>query len=430
MPLYRFQAVDAEGQSTGGTLDAPSPGHVARTLADRGLQVKSVRPADLVAQPSVTPAPVVAASRPVVSTSSPAVGPVFHTGRAKNSELSFLFLQIGSLWRAAVAPTVALTQLAAQERNPAIAQALRHMASHTAERGSLAEAMAAFPDVFPEGAVGAIAAGEAGGYVPEAATELGERFRAAHKVGWAARFFRWSAFYLGFVGLPFVMAVTSGMMKLVDTAVNGTQQTTPAQLLGTFVTTSVTKFFTSWPVIVLAVGCAVYFVSGWWLRQTAQRPLRHRWGYRLPVFGQFARQENLSVFSSHMERLSAAGISPRQSWELAARAVPNHEFSAMLQGALATTGHETPFSDIAARSGIVPPEQASLIRTGEMTGSLPDAFRHMALMARDSAQSWQRGRMYTLWLAAFLLCMLGGLVGAATFWAGYYNQVINSALQE
>ena len=447
MPLYRFQAVDAAGQPSGGTLDAPSPGHVAQTLAGRGLRVKSVSPVDqqVMATPSVA-APIQTAPPQVRRQVARAIEQpasvqmqtvaqarpkeIFQTGRAKNSELSFLFYQIGNMWRAGIPPTQALTQLAAQERNPAIKQALQHMAVVTSERGSLAEAMSAFPDVFPEGAVGAIAAGEAGGYIPEAANDLGERFRAAHKMGWAARISRWAMFYVGFVGLPFVMALTTGMMKLVDTAINGTEQVTPFVLFMTFLKTAAIKFFTSWPLFVLLAGIAIYGGVGWWMRQTKQRQLRHKLGYKIPVFGHFAKQENLAVFGSHLERLSAAGISARQSWELASRAVPNNEFADVLGKALHGTAHETPFSDIALRSGIVPPDQANMIRTGEMTGSLPDAFRHMSAMAGYNAQTWHKWQLYSLWLIAFIICMIGGTIGAATFWAGYYNQMIHSALDQ
>lgn len=458
MPQYRFQAVDADGLTREGVLEAPSPGHLAQRLAGEGLKVKAVGPvgtepaapapqavspsqvAPANAAPPRVGAPIQPRSRPIEQSQPQVVNqignvprpalPIQRTGRVPNHSLSFFFTQLGTMWRSGVPPTTALQTLADQERRPALRQALQTIVQTTAERGSLAEAMAAFPDVFPEGAVGAIAAGEAGGYVPLAAAMLGEQFMAAHKLGWAARVTRWSAFYIGFVGLPFVMAGTSGMMKMVDQAVNGASGSSPGQLLGLFVRTSAVTFFTSWPLLVLLVGSVLYFGGAWWMRKTEQRQLRHRLGLKIPVFGHFARQENLSAFCDHLERLSAAGLSPRLSWELASRAVPNGEFSEMLQGGLVGTPHETPFSDMAVRSGIVPPDQASLIRTGEMTGTLPDAFRHMSMMAKDKARNWRFGQLYTLWIVAFLICSLGGLIGAATFWAGLYNQEITSALKE
>lgn len=454
MPLYRFQAVDAAGQPSGGTLDAPSPGHVAQTLAGRGLRVKSVSPVDAVQASLAVASPTAAAPvrrappqqaapqrqamRPVEQSAQvqlQTVGharpnQIFRTAQVPNSALSFVFAQMGTLWRAGVPPTIALTRLADQERRPALAQALRHMAEHTAERGSIAEAMAAFPDIFAEGTVGAMAAAEAGGYVPQAASELGERYMDAHRIGWGARIMRWEILVLGFVGIPFAMAWTMAGRALIEEMVNGTKANTIGDRLSMLFSGAFKNFFTGWPVIVLVTGLAVYWIARLWLKRTANRSLRHKLGMKLPVFGHFARQENISVFATHLERLSAAGISPRQSWELASCAVPNAEVSRRLQGALVGSTHETPFETIVQRADIMGPEQAALVSTGTLTGTLPDAFRHIATMAAENAQAWRKGRLVALVVVASVLAGVGVAVAMATFYGGWYSQIFESALKE
>ncbi|MBS1708596.1 MAG: type II secretion system F family protein [Armatimonadetes bacterium] len=454
MPLYRFQAVDAAGQPSGGTLDAPSPGHVAQTLAGRGLQVKSVSPVDQpraslsVASPtaaaSVNLAPpqqverlrqaarVVEQSQQVqmrqVAPSRP--GRVFRTGQVPNSALSFLFAQLATLWRSGVPPTTALTTLANQERRPALAQALRHMAEVTSERGSLAEAMAAYPDVFPEGAVGAMAAAETGGYVPDAAAELGERFKDAHRIGWGARLMRWEIIVIGFCGIPFAGAWVMGSRAMIEEMLNGTKANSVGDRLALLFSTALKSYFTSWPVWVLVVGLGTYFAVKTWAKLTRNRPMRHRLGLKLPVFGHFARQENLAVFANHLERLSAAGISPHQSWALASAAVPNIEFSRKLTTSLAGARDETPFGELVRRADVLGPDQANMIATGEMTGTLPDAFRHVAFMAAENAQAWRKGRLIALYVLATLITSVGITVALATFYGGWYSQVFESALKE
>ncbi|MCW5937210.1 MAG: type II secretion system F family protein [Fimbriimonadaceae bacterium] len=433
MPTFRFEGSDVVGSPREGQITASDANAAVAQLSRQGVRVSRIAiatqsaPAPAPAtKPRLTAAPAVrpAAVQPTADRPQPTA---VRTPKVSNRHLSFLFAQLASLWNAGVAPSLAVSRLADQERRPHLRGALTEIARETAEKGSLSSGMARYPDIFAPGTVGAIAAAEAGGYLPETCRELEERYRDASVVGLHSRLLRAEVLIAGLIGIPLAVTWTKASVVMTDEIVNGGADSADVRLDILF--REAWRAFFGWPVWMMVGGFALYLLVRWAMKQRGQLSLRHRIGLALPVFGHFAKQQNLAAFNRHLERLSAAGLHPALAWRLAAGAVPNTAFRDRLLSGLQGAGEQTPYAQILQRARVLGAEESHVVANAEFTGTLPDAFRHLVRSAEEKQAVWAKARLVTFMTSAAVLTGLLVLVALTTFYGGYYQGVINAALK-
>ena len=431
MPQFSYNAIDAKGQRVEGSLDAVSENELIVRLSSQGLRVQHLQkgqPAPLTGSirtaPSQTPVPSVrrdleVTSTPRVGTYSPRLsGPSVRTKRAKYATLHFLFAQLSTLLRAGINPASALQEVAQRQARPDLRQALLHMATLTTEGRSMSSAMEVYPDFFPPGAVGTVRAGEAGGYVWQALEALSEQNNQAHKMAWAARLFRWVS-VLGLVAIPFTLVATKALDSSFEevSGLPGYIQGVGRELTGPL----------GWIVGLIIV---TYVVAAALMRKTEHRPLRHRLGTALPIFGRRAKIESLANFNWHLSKLSEAGIPPSTAWNLASSALPNEEFARRMEAVGQTVLDKNKLSELVRRSGMFPFEYVGLVETGEMAGHLPGALEQASRLAADDLKQADRVAKVSLYGAYLAMFAVIAVVCCATFYSGYFNSLYKHTVGE
>jgi type II secretory pathway component PulF len=289
--------------------------------------------------------------------------------------------------------------------------------------------MTRYPDIFPEGVAGAVAAGEAGGYVPEACKLVADQQMASHKAAWGARILRWICL-LGAISVPWGVAMTVMMRRFSDTILNDPNAPTSLPERLSFMGQEFWRAMFGLPGLALGMFVALYIAAALWLKSTGQRRLRHSLGLLVPVYSRFAKGENLAHFTWHLGMLSRAGLAPRQAWTIAARTVPNQAFAERLSEAPAMAREDTPFGEMMAHSDLMPPEYADLVRTGEYSGAVTDAFDQTSRLAQADMEHWAKFRGWLLRIVAAIVLGTTTLVVVSTFFAGTYSGMIEGALKE
>ncbi len=403
MPQFRYRALDSTGRETVGSLDAVDANAAVMQLSRQGLRLKMIEESmvSVVSSPPMVQAPVSINSAPVRKMAPTAAGPRFGmrpSRRSTYSDRHFMFAQLAGLLRTGITPSDALYTILSRGSGGKFQSQFTEMAKMTSEGMSLSDAMAHYPAMFTEGIVGAVRAGEQGGYLPDACQTISEQQKQTRTV-----------FYLFFgvmlcmpfflIGVLAAVAVSFGLNKGIDAVRDGNDG--PAVQTGIFDTLQGP----------IGIGFAVFFVLlivGYFVgRHHSFRALRHRVGLAMPPFRWRAYNENLAHFSYHLGRLAKSGLSPFASWRLAAQAVPNSKYAQRLESVAANLNENTKLSDLLYRANMFPRETANLVETGELTGDLPHALDQVMEVGR------QREKIATAYIGVkagcwTLLIFIGG----------------------
>lgn len=416
MPFFRYSATDNAGARKDGTIEAATADDAMLALVRQGLNVSQIiksmgSPPGAQTQTStgragpqpiqqerqvikpVQPQPAKPATLPAAAPlTSPAKAPVqtTRTKRASDKDRMFFFSQLGSQLKAGINPAQALDML--KTRVPAYMAGSIQQASLNAQNGQpISDALAKYPDLYPEHVVGTIRAAEMGGFLPEGCVLISDQAQNAHSF---ARWFWWVRPMLinGLVSIPLAYLVMKGLIDAWHVTEGAGEDATQAQAVGGLVAGVVHRLI--WPVgpLTLALWAAVYGFAVW-MRSTAMTRFRHEVIFRWPIFGRRAKHEALSVFTWVMGKVSKAGVSPNQSWELAAGSVPNAAIRERLRRMGNNLSGQEKLSETLFKEKLFPNEYAPIIATAEHTGDIPGAFDQLSRISQaefDASQSHAR----------------------------------------
>lgn len=415
MPQFRYRALNSQGQELVGTMDAVDANAAVLALSGQGLRLKMIEESAAFVAPLVQPVQI---NRPTVQKMAPtAKGPRFgiqDSARSTYNERLFIFAQLAGLLRTGISPADALHTILSRSSGGRFSEQFDTMARMTGEGMSLADAMAHFPNMFTKGIVGAVRAGEQGGYLPDACQTISEQQKQTRTVFWY--FFGVLLFFpILMIGLFGALAVAAGINKGIDAVRDGVE--------GDAVQTGILESIKGPVGIALIAFFLVLGLSYWIGKNVSLRPWRHRMGLAVPPFRWRAYNENLAHFSFHLGRLAKSGLSPFASWRLAAEAVPNEAYAKRLEGIAEHLNENTKLSELLYRSKVFPRETAQFVETGELTGDLPKALDQVMELGR------QREKLATAYIGVKAGCwtamifFVGPSIAVAIVLLTYYRGV-------
>ena len=412
MPQFQYRAVDSTGRQVEGAVNAEDASGAVQQLKELGLRIQRIEEeVQIVRTPEPKPSAVKINRLP---DPSPAVRVVARKTRASNNkEIFFLFAQLSNLLRGGIAPTDALTTVGGRNRNSKFDGPLHDMAGMTAEGAELSTALEHYPDLFAPGVVGAVRAGERGGYLPEACEVVSEQAHETHKL---LRIYWWLGVAVILMAFTFAAAFAGGVgiERAIDSINNPND---PANTVGEGIKAALLG-----PVgIAMAAFFVLFFGVKIFLRRTASRARRHKIALKTPLVGKRASSESMALFSWHLNKLGKAGLSPFASWNLAASAVPNIAYADKLLKIGDGMGESTRFSTLFYNSDLFSQEISAMMETGEMTGQIGPAL--------DQAMDYSRAEQKTIdvllkakagcW--AILLTTGGGLIAFLILYGKYLS---------
>lgn len=344
------------------------------------------------------------------------------TAPARDHELFLLFAQLANLLRSGITPAEACVTLAGRNQKQERQNMLRHMATLTAEGVPLSRAMGLYPDVFAPGAVGAVAAGEEGGYLWQSVEVLSQQNQAAWKLRrmyWWVGLVLWSTIF-SFPLVWVAMAGTDAAIATINTGANGFQE----------LFRGMGKALVGWPGIVTAVLVVGYFFGRAWSWRTSSRLLRHRMAARAPIVGKRTQGENLAALSYHLGQLSRAGISPWRAWQLSCVAVPNEAYAEELSRLGQGLGEGTRLSALLYQAKLFPQEYVPLVETGELTGTTPQALDQAMELGRGDAKQAETILKIKAAVWGVLIVLGSTAIVYIIFLRGYFDSAFRHVLAE
>lgn len=385
MPAYTFEALQADGKSRQGVIEADSARAARALLREQALVPLTVEP---------------------VTTGGSVLTRPLGGARAFNaSQLAIWTRQLAGLIGAGLPLERALTALvdeAEHERQRHLLAALRAEVNAGAP---LARAMAQHPRDFSPVYTAVIAAGEQGGHLglvlERLADDLEERQTLKAKLIGAALY----PAIVTVVAIVIVVFLVSYVVPQVASVFAGSKQALPTLTVLMMALSQFVRAWGGWLLLALgliAVGARLALQNDG-LRQKFDAA----W-LRLPLIGRLARGYNAARFGATLAMLAGAGVPILRALQAAGETLHNRAMRADAEDALVMVREGAPLAAALAQKPRFPGLLAMFARMGEQTGQLPAMLQRASVQL--SAEVQRRALQLATVLEPLLIVVMGGVV--------------------
>jgi general secretion pathway protein F len=391
MPAYSFVALDAQGLTRKGVMEADSAKSARGLLRAQSLVPLQVTPVSGGADGSAN--------------SGSGLGTVLFSGRIFNTtQLSILTRQLAGLVSAGLPLERALTALsdeAQDERQRNLVAALRAEVNGGAP---FAKALAQHPREFSDIYCAVIGAGEHSGnlglVLERLADDLEERQALQSKLVGAALY----PAIVTLVAIVIVLFLVSYVVPQVANVFASSKRALPFLTVAMLAISSFVRSF-GWYVLIALVAMATGLRYA--LRvETFRQKFDAAW-LNLPLVGRLARSYNAARFAGTLAMLAAAGVPILKALQAAAQTLNNRAMRADALDALVLVREGAPLASALAQKKRFPGLLAMFARLGEQTGQLPTMLQRVATQLSTEVQ---RRAMQLATILEPLLIVVMGLV--------------------
>lgn len=421
MQNFEYQAIDRQGKTVSGVVQANSRDEAARSLSVSGLLVSQVTPQDLpnagglprvIVPPtrSVTAPPQVSPQRlsqvsPTASAgyvakqnlASPMPDPPLVRFKGTDKQLSFLFGQFASMVRSGLNIGLAADHLAQRSSTKRYSESLQAVSKRTGEGQSLSDVLRSYPELYPPHVIGLIQAGELSGQLPAALTQVADWAAESH--GFKRRFIFTKLTLLSNILLfPFIWAVVRGSIVCIHLQDQAGGTLPEKETLIKAVRGELPQ-----AILQVGIGLAILFALRYLLFAGKLTMLRHRAILTLPALGGRARAESLTKFAWAFGEMSKAGISPKRAWDVSAAAMPNLELAWRMR-MLGLNHRENVSATQLMREDprLVPPDYADILETGQLSGDIGGSMNMIARMSNTDFSTRDQHSKFALMFYTYI----------------------------
>lgn len=385
MAAFEYSALDADGRTQRGVLQADTVRAARGVLRDRGLvpvEVDAVREGATHAD----------------------VASYFRRGLSRN-ELALVSRQLATLVSAGLPIDEALAALAEQAGRARSRALVVQLRSRVMEGASLAAALGEFPESFPPIFRATVAAGESSGRLGDALSRLADYTESREALTRAL----WVALAYPVLLAIVAIAIATGLLVYVVPQVVGVFQNLKQELpLVTRVLIAIANAVRAFGLLALVGLVVAAFGFRYLLRRDAVRLAVDRFVLGLPVVGRLVRATNTARAARTLATLSASGVNLLEAMQLAAGTVRNRPMQDAMKRAAARVREGGGFARALAESGYFPPVAVRLIASGEKSGRLDEMLEQAAgQQAREVEASLAT---FAAVLGPGVIVLVGGLV--------------------
>jgi type IV pilus assembly protein PilC len=406
MSSYCYEAVDASGLKSQGTLDVTDQSEALRRIKEMGLFPTRVAQA-------MSPQ-----RRPGTNASSQTFKSPIRMRQAgiKPAVLAVFTRQLATLVDVGMPLLRGLRILEEQAENQALKQVITNVATTVESGGTLSEALAAHPRIFSPLYVNMIKAGEAGGILEVVLRRQAEFMEKALKIKGKIK--------AAIVYPAAVLVTATGILTLLVVFIIPRFQAVFEGLLNgkpmppfTLLVLSISDFFKSH---FLAAGLMVLALTVAFQVLVRTRPGR-RWFDRfkltMPVLGKIFRKVTLSRFARTFGTLLGSGVPILQALTIVKETSGNVIVGSVIAKVRDHVKEGGSITGPLKASRIFPAMVAGMVDVGEQTGALPDMLMRIADTCDeevDNAISAATSLLEPI-MIVFLAVVVGSIV-IAMFW--------------
>ena len=378
MPKYNYEAMDAHGKKTKGTLEVGSQNEAIARVKDMNLFPTSIVEAEKKKEKgdkkAAKAAPKAGGKKKGVNINIkiPGLG-----GKVKSKVLCTFTRQLATLVDAGLPLLRGLRVLEKQERNATLREIIGELAVSIEGGSTFSEGLAQHPKVFNRLFVNMVKAGELGGVLEVVLTRLAEFMEKAQKIKGkvvAAMFYPVA-----------VLVVATGIMFILMTMVIPKFKEVFAGLAEGAQLPAFTRFVmdvsdairyhmvTTLIVVVIFVICFILFKK--------TKFGRHVWDkfkLKMPAVGPVISKVAISRFTRTLGTLVSSGVPILQALTIVKETAGNIIISNAVSAVHESVKEGETITAPLEGSGVFPPMVISMVDVGEQTGALPELLLKIA----------------------------------------------------
>ncbi len=331
----------------------------------------------------------------------------------KPRDLSVFCRQFISMVRAGVTILDALDMLAEQTENTAMAKAIRGVHTEIRKGETLSEALAKYPNIFPDIMCSMVAAGEASGKLDVAFERMATHFEKTAKL---RAIVKKAMIYPIIVMIVAIVVIIVMLIKVIP-AYDGLFDQLGGELPAlTKAVIAVSNFFMNewfWILVVaVAAGVALSIfkktVTGQIVFGTIAR--------KLPIFGKLTIKQASSNYARTLSTLIYSGLPMMEALAITANTMSNYLYKKALEHAKDEVAKGVSLSEPIMQSGLFPPMVGHMTRIGEETGDLEGMLNRLADYYDEEVEVTTQSviaalePMIILVLAAIVIVIIGAIM--------------------
>ena len=389
MPAYAFEAVDAEGATRKGVLEADTARSARSMLRAQALVPLAVEPVGA-GQGAGEEAP---RSRALFA------GRIF-----RGTALAVWTRQLSGLVSAGLPLERALTALTEEAEDERQRHLLAGLRSEVNAGSSFAKALARHPREFTPIYTAVIGAGEQSGHLGLVLDRLAEDLETQQELKSKLIGAALYPAIVSLVAIVIVMFLVGYVVPQVANVFAGTKRALPILTVVMLAISDVVRHHGWWIALLLLAGGVGLKLS---LRAEAVRQRFDAMVLRLPLIGRLAAGYNAARFTSTLAMLAAAGVPILRALQAAAETLNNRAMRADALDALVAVREGAPLASAIAQKKRFPGLVSMFARLGEQTGELPTMLQRAA---RQIGSEVQRRAMALATILEPLLIVAMGMI--------------------
>ena len=390
MPAYRFEALQADGATRMGVVEADS-------LKSARTQLRSQ---------SLVPLVVEAIASGTGEKLLPWwQRPIGNSRAFSSSQRAVWTRQLAGLVSSGLPIERALTALAEESEHDKQRQLMAAIRAEVNSGSSLGRALGLHPGEFPAIDRAVIAAGEESGHLGDVLNQLANDLEDQQVL--RSKLLSASLYpaIVSLVALAIVIFLVTSVVPQVAGVFAGSKRQLP---LLTVAMLTISDFVRTWGWAMLLLGAAGVIGGRLALRQDALRLRFDAAWLQLPLIGRLARGYNSARFASTLAMLTAAGVPILKALQAAADTLSNQALRADALEALVRVREGAPLGTALAQNARFPGLLSMFARLGEQTGQLPVMLQRAATQLSSEVQ--RRAMALATVLEPLLIVAMGGMV--------------------
>ena len=385
MPAYSFEALDPQGQTRRGVLEADTAKHARSQL----------RAQDWV--------PLKVDLQQAAKTGLQTV--VWESKVFGNDALAVWTRQLAGLVTAGLPLERALSTLSQEAETPRQRDLVSALREEVNAGATFAKALAQYPREFSAIYLAVIAAGEQSGHLDMVLESLAEDLQAQQALRNKLLAATLYPAIVSVVALLIVFFLLTYVVPQVAQVFSSNQQALP--WLTTFMLglSALVQALWLWVLLLVVVGIWALRLA---LRQSDfQQRFDAAW-LQIPLIGRLARGYNAARFASTLAMLAAAGVPILKALQAASETLSNAAMRQDAQQALAMVREGAPLASALAQHARFPRLLVMFARLGEQTGTLPIMLKRTAQQLGEEVQ--RRAMQLATILEPLLIVAMGAVV--------------------
>jgi general secretion pathway protein F len=396
MGAFRYQAVEASGNSVNGVIEADDRKSALQMLSTRGIFASQIEAC----------AAVVAVEKTEMARSASRTTLRVGGSGIRRKQVTAFTREMAALLSASIPILQALEGLGEQEENAALRDLVLQVSESVRKGTSLSAAMEEHPRVFSKLFTSMVRVGEEAGALPAVMNDLADLLEHEEEIrGEVASAVAYPTFVLGFGILTVAILPTVVLPKLFS-MLKDMSKVLP---LPTVILLHVSSWLNHyWPIALVVIAGAAVGLR-YYLKNPKGALNFDRLKLRAPVIGPVFISSALSRFARTLGTLTKSGVSLLPALKIVENTIGN----LALAHVVAQVSEETRGGDSLAgplrKLGVFPKTVIQMIAVGEESGKLPE----MLLKIAEIQEREMRGRTKTLvsLLAPALILVVGAMVG-------------------